>query len=380
MKILQVCDVHDGDMARHVADIAFGLGKRGHGVDTIPVTPTGNADSDEDAPSADRHPFGALVHHLRRHGPFDLIHAHGSSAGTVARAAALFSTAGVIYTPHTFALSGATDRHAQGFGRLLEQLLSRFTSRIVCSSAAEYDLLAAALRVPAHRIVLLHPALRADAFRTESNLRAAFGLPAAAKLVGLVGPLVPERGADIAMRALRSLRDTRPDAHLVIFGSGPEEPSLRALVRSLGLDGAVHWLGDQPARHHYHNLAAIVSPARRLDWAYAPLEALYCGVPVVATPAGAPYELFAAGVTGFFVPADDPAALSRQLGTVLGNDLIRARMAAAVRNFRTYLELDRMLDELEEIYFGRLSGRRPPPIGATDDGQRGIMTSGATVG
>lgn len=384
MKVLQVCDVRDGDVARHVADLAHGLTRRGHEVRIFPGPP---GDRDDASPSpggrADRRSFGTLIRHLRRHGPFDLIHAHGASAGIVARSAALLSTAGVIYTPHTFILGGFAGRPDDvppaGLDRLLEQFLSRFTSRIVCSSAAEYDYLAGEMRIAEHRLVLAHPAVRPEAFRSESNLREALDLPDSAKLIGLVGRLLPHRGGDIALRAVKTLRERRPEAHLVIIGTGPEEATLRALAGSLDIDAAVHWLGDRPARDHYHDLAALMCLARRIDTAYAPLEALYCGVPVVATPAGALRELFVPGLTGFFVPADDPAAVARHLGDILASDLVRPRMAASVRELRTYLELDRLLDEIEEIYFGRLSGRRSLPLGASDDHDREIMSRGTGV-
>jgi glycosyltransferase involved in cell wall biosynthesis len=404
MKILQVSEARDGDIARHVADLAWGLTIRGHQVHIFqpPATtvaagypyrtdfPTAAVNSTDTAPDdsgswggADRQgrPFGALLRHLRRHGPFDLIHAHGASAGLLVRLAALLSTAGVIYSPHaSIALdrgSLADDRAMRGPHRLVEQFLSRFTSRVVCSSVAEYEHLAHILRIAEHRLVLLHAGLRPDAFRTEADLRALLGLPRDAKIIGFIGRALPHRGADTAMQALRLLRQTRSDVHLVMLGSGPEAMALRDLATSLDVAASVHWLGDHLPHDHYHNLTVLVCPSRHLDAAYAPLDALYCGVPVVATSHGAPRELFTSGLTGFFVPPDDPAALARELAVILGNDRMRSAMAPTVNELRVYLELDRMLDEIEEIYFGRLSSRRPVPAASDDGAERGAMMNNA---
>lgn len=406
MKVLQVfegsADDGDCDIGRQVADMARGLTLRGHEIHTFhaPLAPLSRfagdlaifanvlASADADGAEPPSGVFGAILRCMRRSGPFDVIHAHGSSAGAIVRAASVLSTAGVIYTPHGVLLDEGADWangarpswNRAGLPRLLERLLAHLTSRIVCSSMMEYEHLASELRIAEHRLALLHPGLSPESVRRKSNLRGEFGLSPEAKLVGFVGRLSRHKGGDVAIRALQALRCARCDAHLVVIGTGPEEAGLRALADTLGIASAVHWLGRQPADAHYHNFDAVAFPSRSADGSIAPLEALHRGIPVVATLTGAPHELISHGLTGFVIPPDDPAGLARQIMAIFSADHLQERIAAEARKLKAYLELDRMLDELEEIYFGRLAGRRPFPAGLPGEAQREMTMNRATIG
>lgn len=121
-----------------------------------------------------------------------------------------------------------------------------------------------------------------------------------------VGNLVALKGHDKTIALLTQL----PDAQLFIAGEGPLLPQLQAQVKQLGLSQRVHFLGyqtQQQLHQHYNAADCLVLASSSEGWANVLLEAMACGCPVVATPAGGTPEVVAhphAGVLSTDFSAD----------------------------------------------------------------------------
>jgi glycosyltransferase involved in cell wall biosynthesis len=101
-----------------------------------------------------------------------------------------------------------------------------------------------------------------------------------------VGRLAHEKGIDLLLRALVTVREELPGVHLAIVGDGPERPALEALSRDLRLDSAVLFLGDVDSPcAWFPNASLFVLPSRHDSMPNALLEAAACGLPIVAMPA-----------------------------------------------------------------------------------------------
>ena len=157
------------------------------------------------------------------------------------------------------------------------------------------------------------------------DLRSQWGIPRDAPLAGIVARMKPDRGHAALLQAFAHVEREVPQAWFVIVGRGEEEARLRALARELGLSRVV--FGG------YLRGPGLVQAYRALDVAVwlregndggcrGVLEAMACGVPVVAGSDGAPGELV--GETGRVVAAEDARSIALDLGELLG-DLGRAR-------------------------------------------------------
>src|SRR5207302_6342751 len=157
------------------------------------------------------------------------------------------------------------------------------------------------------------------------ELRARWGVPVEAPLAGIVARMKSERGHRVLLEAFARVLPQVPDAHLVLVGRGEDEPVLRELASGLA-----------PARIHFGGYLrgpGLVQAYRALDVAVwlregndggcrGVLEAMACGVPVIAGSDGAPGELV--GETGRAVAAEDPRSIALALQELLG-DLGRAQ-------------------------------------------------------
>lgn len=155
--------------------------------------------------------------------------------------------------------------------------------------------------------------------------------PHRAPVVMAAGRLVGGKRFDLAIEAFARLVPEHPDWRLRIYGRGPEAPRLRSLINERGLYNHVTLMGPRsPLDTEWSKAAIAVSASARESFGMTLVEAMHCGLPVVSTdcPHG-PGEIVEHGTTGLLVPTGDARALAHALGTLISQDELRSRMAAA---------------------------------------------------
>jgi glycosyltransferase involved in cell wall biosynthesis len=166
------------------------------------------------------------------------------------------------------------------------------------------------------------------------SLRAKWGVPEEAPLAGIVARMKPDRGHRALLQAFARVVREVPAAHLVLVGRGEDEAALRDLA-GLVAPSRIQFAG-------YVSGAQLVEAYRALDVAVwlregndgacrGVLEAMSCGVPVVAGSEGAPAELVRDGQDGRIVDAADPLSIGDALSELLGDRRIARRMGEAAR-------------------------------------------------
>ncbi len=120
----------------------------------------------------------------------------------------------------------------------------------------------------------------------------------------------------------------RPDATLLIAGSGPLEPALRRRARTLGLETCMVFAGRvaEAEKVAYYNLADVfVFPSSLEGFGFAVGEAMSCGLPVVVSDRGALPELVVDGSSGFVCRADDVGGFVRSVLRLFSDPDLRRR-------------------------------------------------------
>jgi len=151
--------------------------------------------------------------------------------------------------------------------------------------------------------------------------------------IGSVGRLRPGKGMDCLIRAFAQLRTQLP-ARLVLAGDGPARARLELLVRELGLQEDVEFLGwVMDVAEHWRGCDIAVFPPDRWPepFGLAALEAMACGKPVVASRIGALPEIVVDGDTGHFVSPGDVDELAAALARYAADPELRHRHGAAGR-------------------------------------------------
>lgn len=244
----------------------------------------------------------------------DIVHLHSAFAGTIGRLP-LFAGKQrfeIVYTPHAwpFLMEGSRLRK-MGFAQV-ERILSRRTMRIICVSNFERDQ-ALAYGLPAGNLEVIHNGVpdrgppRRDRRAGDPMLRLLF-----------VGRLTKQKGFDLLQAAMDRLRDL--PVKLSVAGAPVKpgaKPEPRPNIEHLG------WLGHDAVIARMRQADALVMPSRWEAFAMVPLEAMSCGLPVIASDIGPLREIVADGETGLVFRNNDVDDLAATL-----RGIERSRLAA----------------------------------------------------
>ncbi len=233
----------------------------------------------------------------------------------------------------------SASRPEHNHSRYKRWLLSRMDAVVATSDGtASYIGAISRLRQPPQ--VIPHGidtgAFCAPADRREQ--RRALGLPEGVT-VGCFGRIRRHKGTDVFVDAMLDVLARRADAVALVMGraTGKHQAYLRAQrakVAEAGLEGRILFLPEAPVDdmpRWYRALDLFVAPQRWEGFGLTPLEAMACGVPVVATTAGAFEELVVDGGTGRLVPPGDARRMSAAVGEALDAPGTLARWSAAAR-------------------------------------------------
>lgn len=286
---------------------------------------------------------------------FDVIHAHASKPGYLARMAALGTGVPALYSPHCFAFHAGAGSFTRFATSTLEKLAARFTTRIVAVANGEREL-ASSYRVGTPELfTVIRTGIDPVPYRQcvdIKKLKSQLGIPETSPVIGSVGRLNRQKSPMDFVRMAKAVHWSRPDAHFVWAGDGPLAEEVHALTASFDLEQVVHWLGerdDVPQLLHVMDCLVITSLWEGLPLVV--LEAMASDVPVIATDIYGTRELVLHGESGFLAPAGDSHALARFALDLLADSEKRKRFAS-VGHGRIDNEFmrDRMISMLEDLY------------------------------
>lgn len=370
-------DAEEGGQDVHVADLAAALAESGHdvvvhtrrdsvrppdvvrtrrGYDVVhvPAGPPRPLHPDELLPHLDE--FTRFLREHWRTDPPEVVHAHYWTSGVASVLAANGLDVPVVQTFHALgAVRDQVDGQAVPEARLsTERLIGREASRVVAGCTEEKAQLVR-LGVPRPRIAVVPPGVDIRRFKPDGP-RLHGRLPH--RLVA------PAAGAEDVITALRSVWDTEL---VVVGGRASDVRGLREHARTQGVGDRVRLVGRVPRvaiPALLRSADVVVCGGSDESAGVAPLEAMACGVPVVAATVGAATDTVVDGVTGLLVPPEDPRTLARVLRPLLADEARRDAygIAAADRVEARYSTV-RIAAETVRVY--RQATGRPEAVEAS---------------
>jgi starch synthase len=224
--------------------------------------------------------------------------------------------------------------------------------------------------IPSHMIAHIPNAVDVEAYRPSERdgARIELGIGRDTRVVGWHGHVqVRRKGLDILLDAWDLICSQQPDADILLFlvGSGRNTGFLRSRVdanpRVLWVD---RYLLDRGKLWSYLSAVDVYTlPSRHEGFAVAPLEAMACGLPVVAADVSGISELLPSGETdgGIVVPRENHRALAAALRRLLQEPALARRLGAAAKN-RAEREFSL------QVVGGKLRGFLFPGVGVGNGG------------
>jgi glycosyltransferase involved in cell wall biosynthesis len=166
-----------------------------------------------------------------------------------------------------------------------------------------------------------------------------------------MGKFHHQKGFDLLLKAFARLKDQYPNWTLTILGDGPLRKSIESLRDELGLVGRVLLPGVVRNSHQVLQQADIfVMSSRWEGWSMALMEALSCGLPVIATDCRCgPREMIQDRVNGVLVPTEDTEALADTMARLMSDESERKHLASRAAEINEQFGVDRIIGMWEDL-------------------------------
>ena len=211
----------------------------------------------------------------------------------------------------------------------MQMRVARALPRLVTVSESSRRDIAAQMGVELDRLAVVPVGVDTSRFRPLPHVDRRPG-----RLMTTASADVPLKGLVPLLEAVAKLRTER-DVELVVIGKPRPESKVPATIERLGLAGVVQFVSgvdDERIVELYAETEVAVVPSLYEGFSLPAVEAMACGVPLVATTGGAlPEVVGTSGETGLLVPPGDPSALAVAIGTALDDAGLRARLGEAGR-------------------------------------------------
>jgi glycosyltransferase involved in cell wall biosynthesis len=388
MKVLHVLEAIEGGTARHLSYVVRYVDAE-HVVVVPPERVGGFTDTDTldmlhdrgipvhvvpmRRSAASRHNTTAIAQVsalIRRHKP-DVVHGHSSIGGAVARIAALSSSAARVYTPNGL--------FPARYAMAIERTLGHVTDVFIASSPSEAEQVRTHRLVPQGRLAVVPNAIELQPPPPSSHdVRMKLGVPADTPIVGTVARLVPQKGPEVFVRACAAIAHHAPDARFVLVGDGPLTDLVESEITRLGLDDRFLLLqhcNEGPRIITQFDVFAL--PSRyEAGAAFAPMEAMRAGTPVVLTDVVGNRDAVEDGTSGFIVPVDAPDALADRVIRLLDDATMRQSFAtAATDRLAQRFDIRGAAARLRDVY--AQAARSPRRVGSHPTSRHPTMAVGS---
>jgi starch synthase len=230
-----------------------------------------------------------------------------------------------------FATFQGGDRQMSLIERPLRPVAIQGCAGLIVATQTEVQRVQIRYGIPCKKVARIFNPMDVTTWRAidRSQARTALGIPLDARIVMYHGRIeIYRKGLDILMNAWKQVCGDRPgrDLRLLLVGTGSDADKLRDLIATLQLQGIMwvdEYVRDRSAIQRFLSAADVYTlPSRHEGFPVAPLEAMACGLPVVAADAPGVPEILEGGEAsgGLVVPRGDATALASALGRVLDNE------------------------------------------------------------
>ncbi len=389
---LRICLITDGyppenagsGITTYTVTTARGLAQNGHRVSVIaPAVEGGRSVSERDGVQLHRvlaarlpgtggktfldaylfaRAVAAEVHKLMNEDGLDIIESpeHGAAGFALAMNGGRLPHVVRLHAP-LFLVNEVVGRRLSAGARLvhaMERTTTRRAALVISPSRALGEVVAPRFGIDPARIYVVPNTIDTESFRPAEAGEIAPHPPT----VLYVGKVAPVKGAAVLTQAIPRIVRRIPEVRVVIVGSdhptahaeGSSKKEMLARLRQAGVDSNVTML-DRIERARlvplYHNADVCVVPSLWETFPYACLEAMSCGVPVVATAVGGLNEIIDRGRDGVLVPPGDPARLADEIVELLTHAERRRAMGQAARGkaLRAY-SVERVVQQTVAAY------------------------------
>lgn len=268
---------------------------------------------------------------IKKYNP-DIVYAHSSKAGAIARVADIGLKNRCVYNPHGWAFNMRCSAKKKAMYTAIEKIAAPFCDKIICISDAEKQSALDKKICRKNKLQVIFNGVDIESY--ENGVRGAvkrknLNIPEDAFVVGMVGRMSPQKAPDVFVRMAKKVKDAVPNAHFIIVGNGEQEAEIKKYAEDNGFLENLHitgWVDNPMSYVELFDVACLLS--RWEGFGLALPEYMMAGKPIVASRVDAIPNIIRDGENGLLVEVDDDIGASKAVLRILREDGLRKKIVA----------------------------------------------------
>lgn len=266
---------------------------------------------------------------IKKYNP-DIVYAHSSKAGAIARVADIGLKNYCVYNPHGWAFNMRCSNMKKAMYAAIEKIAALFCDKIICISDAEKQSALDKKICKESKLQIIFNGVDVDAYKEGKHgvvKRADLGIPDDAFVVGMVGRVSPQKAPDIFVRMAKLVNDKNLNSHFIIVGSGMLEREIREYALKQGFSDKLHitgWVDNPMSYVELFDVGCLLS--RWEGFGLALPEYMMAGKPIVATNVDAIPNIINDGENGLLVNVDDIDGASNAVNKIFSDSILRRKL------------------------------------------------------
>lgn len=284
--------------------------------------------------SNDLKAIGEVRRLIKRYNP-DIVYAHSSKAGAIARVADIGLKNHCLYNPHGWAFNMRCSAKKKAMYTAIEKIAAPFCDKIICISDAEKQSALDKKICREDKLQVIFNGVDIEAYENGIHgtvKRKDLNIPEDAFVVGMVGRISPQKAPDIFIKMAKQVKDEVPNAHFIIVGNGNQEDEIRKYAKDNGFSDSLHitgWVDDPMSYVELFDVACLLS--RWEGFGLVLPEYMMAGKPIVATRVDAIPNIICNNENGLLVDADDPISASEAVLRIYSDERFKSTLIKAGR-------------------------------------------------
>lgn len=284
--------------------------------------------------SNDLKAIGEVRRLIKRYNP-DIVYAHSSKAGAIARVADIGLKNHCLYNPHGWAFNMRCSAKKKAMYTAIEKIAAPFCDKIICISDAEKQSALDKKICREDKLQVIFNGVDIEAYENGIHgtvKRKDLNIPEDAFVVGMVGRISSQKAPDIFIKMAKQVKDEVPNAHFIIVGNGNQEDEIRKYAKDNGFSDSLHitgWVDDPMSYVELFDVACLLS--RWEGFGLVLPEYMMAGKPIVATRVDAIPNIICNNENGLLVDADDPISASEAVLRIYSDERFKSTLIKAGR-------------------------------------------------
>lgn len=300
---------------------------------------------------ADFKSIKAIRHYIRQIKP-DIVYAHSSKAGALARIADLGINNKVIYNPHGWAFNMQQSAKKEMY-KWVERILAYFCDKIVCISDAERE---SALREKIcnpDKLQVIYNGIDLEEINSTVPIkRIELGIPNDAFVVGMVGRLSKQKAPDTFVKAAKLIKEAIPNAYFLMVGDGELRNQIEDMIQQYGLDSSfliTGWVDNPITYMKIMDVGMLLS--RWEGFGLVLPEYMACDVPIVATNVDAIPNIIKNEKNGLLIKKDNYKLSAEAVIKIFKNKKLRQKLIYEEKSIvQKRFSIDRVSQQTYKLY------------------------------